>query len=476
MSAKFCTYNHNKLKTTTFMSQHNNSWKACKRQNRFGGSNPPHSAKNRHSSEVFRSDDKSIKASKKVSHSCNKTAKQAHKMRKVRVSLYFGRSFNKDGTSPLYICVNHASSSCYIPLQGVRLKSSQWDKARKKVINHPQADTINSVALSTLAKASEAVMQLGSVRGWSTAKVRDKIAEYIYPSEELDTGVMAVMSAYTNQCDKPNTKDKFVQTATHIKRWLGAKGARTLQFADTTPDWLTAFDRYLINYCPAVNSRSIHLRNVRTIFNFALNHQLTTAPYPFRQYKIKSQPSNPTPLTIEQLRLLWSHHPHTPAQAYALDIWRLTFALIGINLIDLANLKTISQGRINYTRRKTGRLYSIKVEDCAKSLINAHRGAKTLVDILQHYKDVHVATSMINRHLKDIASDLGLPPITTYTARYTWATLALSIDTPIEVISQALGHSYGQAVTLGYIMPDRRKVDEANKKVLNLLFGNSKDK
>lgn len=41
---------------------------------------------------------------------------------------------------------------------------------------------------------------------------------------------------------------------------------------------------------------------------------------------------------------------------------------------------------------------------------------------------------------------------------------------PIEVISQALGHSYGQAVTLGYIVPDRRKVDDANKKVLQLLF------
>ena len=143
---------------------------------------------------------------------------------------------------------------------------------------------------------------------------------------------------------------------------------------------------------------------------------------------------------------------------------------------DLANLKTISQGRINYTRRKTGRLYSIKVEDVAKSLIQAHRGKNYLVDILEHYKDVHVATSMVNRHLKDIASELGLPPITTYTARYTWATLALSIDTPIEVISQALGHSYGQAVTLGYIVPDRRKVDDANKKVLALLFGNSKDK
>lgn len=159
------------------MPQHNNNWKACKRQNRFGGSNPPHSAQNRLVSDDFAKNGQGIIKRKKVAHSGAKTANQAHKMRKVRVSLYFGRSFNKDGTSPLYICVNHASSSCYIPMPGVRLKSSQWDKTKKKVINHPQADTINSVALSTLAKANEAVMQLGSVRGWATAKVRDKIAD-----------------------------------------------------------------------------------------------------------------------------------------------------------------------------------------------------------------------------------------------------------------------------------------------------------
>ena len=229
-------------------------------------------------------------------------------------------------------------------------------------------------------------------------------------------------------------------------------------------------------YCPSVNSRSIHLRNIRTIFNFALNHQLTTAPYPFRQYKIKSAPATPIALTLEQMRKLWRYQPQNEAHAYALDIWKLSFALIGINMADLAQLRSISQGRINYTRQKTGRLYSIKVENVAKTLINAHRGKIYLVDVLEHYKSIHVATNMINRHLKEIASELGLPAITIYTARYTWATLALSIDTPIEVISQALGHSYGQAVTLGYIMPDRRKVDEANKKVLNLLCDQSKDK
>lgn len=66
---------------------------------------------------------------KKVAHSGTKTAKQAHKMRKVRVSLYFGRSFNKDGTAPLYICVNQASSSCYIMPDRRKV-----DDANKKVL------------------------------------------------------------------------------------------------------------------------------------------------------------------------------------------------------------------------------------------------------------------------------------------------------------------------------------------------------
>lgn len=452
------------------MAKNPNNWKACKRQNRFGGSNPPHSAQDARPQRVSGESKASGKRRQNRLFGGEKTAKQPQRMRKVRVSLYYRTQLDKAGTAPLLIAVNHASSSCYIPIAGVRLKPNQWDKVRKRVVNHPQADTINSVALTNLAKANEAVMQLGNVRGMTTAKVRDLIADHITPPEDADTRVMAILRQYQDGCNRPNSADKFRQTATHLSRWLGAKGAKHLQFADITADWLHDFDKYLTSYCPSVNSRSIHLRNIRTIFNYALNHQLTTAPYPFRQYHIKSAPSTPTALTLEQMRQLWHYTPPNEVQGYALDIFKLIFALIGINMADLCQLQGISQGRINYTRQKTGRVYSVKVENAAKRLIEAHKGQDSLVDVLQHYKSIHVATSMINRHLKDIASDLALPPITTYTARYTWASLALAIDTPIEVISQALGHSYGMAVTLGYIVPDRRKVDEANKKVLALLF------
>lgn len=459
------------------MAHSSSDWKACKRQNRFGGSNPPHSANNLQPNNVLARLRKGGKKWRNDLFSGKKTEKQPKRMRKVRVNLYLRTKLNKDGTAPLLIAVNHASSSCYIPIAGVFIKPAQWDKAKKKVINHPKADTINSVAATLLGKANEAVMQLGSIRGLTTPKVRDMIADYIMPPEETDTRALAVMQAYQSGCTRPNSADKFRQTITHLTRWLGAKAAKRLQFADITPEWLQAFDNYLITYCPSVNSRGIHLRNIRTCFNYAITHQLTTAPYPFRQYRIKTAPSNPTPLTLEQMRQVWQYRPPSEAQSYALDIFKLVFALIGINLTDLCQLQRISQGRVNYNRAKTGRLYSIKVEPVAKAIIEAHRGEKYLLDVLTRYKSIHVATTQINRQLKQISSALDLPPLTTYTARYSWATLAQSIDTPIEVISQALGHTYGMIVTLGYILPDRRKVDEANRMVLALVTKNqSKDK
>ena len=56
-----------------------------------------------------------------------------------------------------------------------------------------------------------------------------------------------------------------------------------------------------------------------------------------------------------------------------------------------------------------------------------------------------------------------------YIARHSWATIAYSLDVPKETISEALGHEIGSRVTSIYIAFDRRKVDEANRKVIDYL-------
>lgn len=212
------------------MTHNNSDWKACNRHKRFPSSNLGHSAQMPEPHKVSAS---SVNGGKRVKNARFRgvlTAKPPHqdKMRKITVNIYYRGNVDKQGTAPLLIAVNHASSTCYIPIAGVRLKPNQWDARHKKVVKHPQADTINSVAVTTLGKVTEAVMKLGNVRGMTTAKVRDMIAEYIYPSDDIDTGFMAVLQSYMNQCDRPNTADKFKQTQTHIKRWLGSHGKKQI--------------------------------------------------------------------------------------------------------------------------------------------------------------------------------------------------------------------------------------------------------
>lgn len=62
------------------------------------------------------------------------------------------------------------------------------------------------------------------------------------------------------------------------------------------------------------------------------------------------------------------------------------------------------------------------------------------------------------------------PGITWYTARRSWATAAASLDIPKETIGKALGHSeWDNTTTDIYITFDNRKIDEANRRVLDLI-------
>jgi integrase len=56
--------------------------------------------------------------------------------------------------------------------------------------------------------------------------------------------------------------------------------------------------------------------------------------------------------------------------------------------------------------------------------------------------------------------------LTIYWMRHTWATLAAELDIPKETIAAALGHG-GNDVTDIYIRFDQRKVDKANRQVID---------
>ena len=161
-----------------------------------------------------------------------------------------------------------------------------------------------------------------------------------------------------------------------------------LAFEDIDRAWLNGFDAFLAKTSPSANARAIHLRNIRAVFNDAIDDEITHA-YPFRKYKIKRVATPKRSLSVEELRQLFAY-PVEEYQRKYLDVFKLIFFLIGINIGDLCKLKRIDNGRIEYERAKTHRLYSVKVEPEAMEIIERLKGKNWLIDPLDtcaKYKD-----------------------------------------------------------------------------------------
>jgi integrase len=157
------------------------------------------------------------------------------------------------------------------------------------------------------------------------------------------------------------------------------------------------------------------------------------------------------------------------------------FYLWGINLIDLFNLtdKNMVNGRIEYIRAKTGKFYSVKVEPETLEIIERYKGEKYLINIHDRYKNHKDYMKHLNKGLSKIGpvikkSANGVPvmkpicsDLTTYWARHTWATIAAELDIPKETIAAGLGHEIGNDITSIYIDFNMKKVDDANRKIIN---------
>lgn len=218
------------------------------------------------------------------------------------------------------------------------------------------------------------------------------------------------------------------------------------------------------------------------MFNWAIDNELTDK-YPFRRFKIKQEKTAINNITVDQLRQL-RDYPCEPWQEIYRDLFMLSFYLCGINIGDMLLLTkdNVRNGRIVYKRQKTGHLYDLPIADEAKRIIECYKGERYLLSPMDELTDYHTFTSHANKALKKIgpsekvADKVGkrrkvvyhpiLPDITTYTARYTFASLGAELDIPRETIALCLGHAWTD-VTAHYIAYDRKKIDEAVRRIVD---------
>lgn len=385
--------------------------------------------------------------------------------------------------SPLKLAIRHKRASAYISL-GIELLPSHWDDRTEKVIVHPRRASYNAHIAQIRLDVQEIILRLvqsGRIESMTATEIKRYVEKSIHSTDEDDSGTfIATFRKFINEKKKPRTKEIYEYTLSRMMKYC--PDVEIMSFDGITREWLTGFESFLAKTSPSQNARNIHLRNIRAVFNYAIDEEITSC-YPFRRFKIRPVETPKRSLTVEQLREVFNY-PVEEYQRKYLDAFKLIFYLIGINVVDLCRLEGIQAGRIEYHRAKTGRLYSIKAEPEAIEIIEKYKGEKYLLDILDRYEDHKDYMKRLNDNLKSIGEvkHVGafgkkiikplFPKLTTYWARHTWASIAASLDIPKETISAALGHEIGSRVTSIYINFDHKKVDEANRKVIDyVLYG-----
>ena len=215
-----------------------------------------------------------------------------------------------------------------------------------------------------------------------------------------------------------------------------------------------------------INGVSVYLRTFKAIYNKAINLDIVGYEYyPFRKFKIKKGAITPRVLNMSELKAYFNLQLDENSLYYkSWLIGKLIFMLRGINSRDLLllNSQNFKNGRIIYRRSKTKKIYSIPLLPEMIELFERFTSNEISVLNIVNENDLKnpigfaevmaQKLKVLNAHLKKIGNMIGSnEPITTYVFRYSFSNVAKQLGYSKDMISEALGHNYGNSTTSHYL-------------------------
>lgn len=386
---------------------------------------------------------------------------------------------------PLKIVIRHRNSAVSIPLN-IRLLPSEWDGSG--VVRRKDSAALNVAIRKQVADVESQLLLLTmsrDVQSMTADELKSTVIENLYPDraearrleQKRKLLFVPLYEAYVGTKRSEGTKALYLRTLDRMR--ANDKDLDTRYIGDIDHGYIVSLDAFL-SKTNTKNSRSILLRNLKSFMNHERAEGLVVED-PFKQIDLREEKTVKRSMDVETLRRIRDAVLDDWQVEYR-DMFMLMFYLIGINFIDLFSAKKsqLVGGRLEYDRRKTGKHYSVKVQPEAMEIIKRYEGKNYLLSPLDRYanpKDylqhMNRALSKLGLHYTTSSKKTGeaiFPGLSTYWSRHTWATLAYQLGVPVDIIGQALGHSdRSHAVTFVYIRLDDRKVDQANRMLIDFV-------
>lgn len=209
----------------------------------------------------------------------------------------------------LKIAIAHKKKTAYISLDAKLVPSTQWDAEKEKVINHPDKLVLTTYINRVKNQIDSLIVRWtndGEINSLSATEIKDRCMEELDPdrkkAKEDQTTFLYRFKKYAERM-KPGSRRTFDHTLNRLFAFKGEEQIGRLKFEDISVEWLTDFDNFMAKTAPSKNSRNIHFRNIRTVFNDAIEDGITSY-YPFRRFKIKGEVTAKRDLSVEELRRL----------------------------------------------------------------------------------------------------------------------------------------------------------------------------
>lgn len=380
------------------------------------------------------------------------------------------RRANARGLYPIQFLLSHKGRVTTIGT-GISIRPEHWNGEINKVVvpKCPNARAINESLEALFFKYTNTLRELnndGKLVGKSVTDIKKLLTacRTEYSKESL--------TDYFSKYAASRRTEKSQEVYRYTLKAIRAFDSEGISFEKVNVIWLKAFDAHLEKLGVGINTRAIHFRNIRAVFNSAINEDLIgLEAYPFRKFKIASARKDKESLSDEQLQKLLAYETPYPFRRIAKDLFMLSFYMCGMNLTDLFHLDRLRDGRAHFVRIKTSgkniNPVSILVQPEAAEIIERYAGKDHVLRFAEEPAAYSTFNNRIQKAIRAIAHDLGIEGMTFYWARYTWATLADRLGISEKEISKGLGHVDTSIAGKFYISYDWTKVDRANRTVID---------
>lgn len=399
------------------------------------------------------------------------------------VKIKFRASSQPDNAGTLFYQVIHNRVTRQI-YTGYRLFPSEWNATESRIVIPPGCDAARNSYLSSLRDALAAnLLRLSGIiarldKAGSQYRA-DKVVE-LYNSPDGDGCFISFATDLISRLVQIGKGQAAAKYTTAINSFRRFRGESDVPIDSMDSGLMLEYEHWLKESGVCKNTVSFYMRNLRAIYNRAVEKDVTVQRFPFKHVytgidkTVKRALSAKTIKEIKNLDLSLF-----PQLGFARDMFMFSFYTRGMSFIDMAFLKKkdLQGGILGYRRKKTNQQLFIKWEKPMQEIIDRYDTGESpyLLPIIkengtdsrtQYRNSAH----LVNDKLKKIGEQLGLEiPLTTYVARHSWASIAKSKNIPVSTISEAMGHDSESTTRIYLASLDTSSVDKANSIVLSII-------